>query len=60
MSVGGWTAGSGVYSQIAANQNARSNFAKSVLDILNKHGFDGEGFFIEIVINFMKKCVIRF
>lgn len=44
MSIGGWTAGSGVFSQIAANQNSRSNFARGVLDILNKHGFDGFDF----------------
>lgn len=46
MSVGGWNAGSNVYSQIAANPSMRSVFARSVLDILNKHKFDGKNYIL--------------
>lgn len=41
MSIGGWNMGSAVFSEIAANPTARSNFARNVNSICNKHGFDG-------------------
>lgn len=48
MSIGGWNMGSAVFSQIAANPSARSNFAQNVANVLNKHGFDGFDFDWEV------------
>ncbi|XP_070506293.1 chitinase-3-like protein 1 [Chironomus tepperi] len=44
MSIGGWNAGSAVYSKIAASASIRDTFAQNVLNMLNKHGFDGFDF----------------
>lgn len=44
MSIGGWTIGSAVFSQIASSPGARSTFARSVMGILDKHNFDGFDF----------------
>lgn len=43
-SVGGWTAGSAVFSKIAASPVTRANFAQSVLDWSLRWGFDGFDF----------------
>jgi chitinase len=40
-SIGGWSAGSEIFSQIAANASSRSKFAQGVLQMCNKHDFDG-------------------
>lgn len=40
-SVGGWTAGSEVFSRIASSAVTRSRFAQSVLNFTNHFGFDG-------------------
>ena len=48
MSIGGWNAGSGVYSKIAASASLRETFAQNVLNVLNKHGFDGFDFDWEV------------
>lgn len=43
-SIGGWTAGSGVFSRIASSHVTRSNFARSVLEFSQRFGFDGFDF----------------
>lgn len=40
-SVGGWNAGSAVFSIIAASPALRTTFANNALAISNLHGFDG-------------------
>lgn len=40
-SVGGWTAGTDVFSQIAANPTSRAAFARNALAMCNRYGFDG-------------------
>lgn len=44
MSIGGWNAESAVYSKIAATATGRETFAQNVLNMINKHGFDGFDF----------------
>lgn len=40
-SVGGWNAGSEVFSRIAASAALRTRFTNNALAIANLHGFDG-------------------
>lgn len=48
MSIGGWNAGSAAYSKIAASATLRETFAQNVLNMVNKHGFDGFDFDWEV------------
>ncbi|RZC41996.1 Glyco hydro 18 domain containing protein [Asbolus verrucosus] len=41
LSMGGWNEGSYKYSTVAKNPNARATMAKSVLEFIDKYGFDG-------------------
>lgn len=52
MSIGGWNAGSAVFSQIAANSSARSDFAQNVANVVNEHGFDGFDLAWEVKLKF--------
>jgi chitinase len=40
-SIGGWNMGGSLFTKIAANAGMRSNFASSVLSLLQTFGFDG-------------------
>lgn len=44
MSIGGYNAGSKVFSKIAGNSCTREAFAQNVLCMINKHNFDGFDF----------------
>lgn len=43
-SVGGWSAGSAVFSRIASSAATRANFAQSILQFAQRFGFDGFDF----------------
>lgn len=46
-SVGGWNVDPILFSKMAATPATRSAFARNTLDLLNRHGFDGEKFLFE-------------
>ncbi|KAL5291960.1 CHIA.2 family protein [Megaselia abdita] len=39
--IGGWNQGSNLYSTVAASPSLRQNFITSVIDFIQRHGFDG-------------------
>ncbi|XP_065309475.1 chitinase-3-like protein 1 isoform X3 [Dermacentor albipictus] len=41
LAIGGWNEGSEKYSRMASTPEGRQRFARSVLDFIDKHGFDG-------------------
>ncbi|XP_050044714.1 chitinase-3-like protein 1 isoform X2 [Dermacentor andersoni] len=41
LAIGGWNEGSEKYSRMASTPEGRQRFARSVLNFLDKHGFDG-------------------
>jgi len=41
LSVGGWTHGTGGFGKAAQSATSRRNFARSALNFIQKHGFDG-------------------
>lgn len=40
-SIGGWNAGSANFSRIANSPALRTTFVNSVMEVVNRHGFDG-------------------
>ena len=41
IAIGGWNAGSGIFSDMVHDDNSRGVFIQSVIEFLEKHGFDG-------------------
>uniref|UniRef100_A0AC35GJY4 Chitinase n=1 Tax=Panagrolaimus sp. PS1159 TaxID=55785 RepID=A0AC35GJY4_9BILA len=41
VSVGGWSAGTAIFKQMASNDGNRKKFAQSAADFINKYNFDG-------------------
>jgi chitinase len=41
LSFGGWSAGTALFKQMAANDQNRQKFVKSAIDFINKYNFDG-------------------